>query len=161
MPETGQSTVVIANGKLFFTCYKPLGADSELSAEIIAYCANAKNGEILWERSIEASYPLRLSGCFSDSTSPPPVTDGERVVFFNASGMVVCFDFNGKELWRQEAMAVGRSQPFLVNGNVIYTRQLIMPEEGKFGHEHKNAPKELWTQLEALDLTTGEEHLAF
>ena len=155
LPETGQSTVVIESGKLFYTCYQPLGKDSELGSDIIAYCADANSGEVLWERAIKGRYPLRLSGCFSDSTSPPAVTDGKRVCFFNASGTVACFDMNGKELWQRETMAVGRSQPFLLNGNVIYTRQLIMPKEGKFGHEHKDASTELWTQLEALDLTTG------
>ena len=139
LPETGQSTVVIFDGKLFYTCYQPLGADSELGSNIIAYCANAKSGKVLWQNTIEAKYPLRLSGCFADSTSPPAVTDGQRVCFFNASGAVVCFDMNGMELWRRDTMAVGRSQPFLVNGNVVYTKQSIMPDQGKFGHEHKNA----------------------
>jgi len=156
LPETGQSTVVINRGKLFYTCYVPLQEDSVLGSNIVAYCADANNGEVIWERKIPGSHPLRLSGCFSDSTSPPPVTDGKRVCFFNASGTIACFDLDGKELWRREKMAVGRSQPMLVDGKVIYTRQFIMPEEGKFGHEHKNAPLELWTQLEALDIATGK-----
>ena len=156
LPETGQSTVVISDGKLFYTCYQPLMADSELGSNIVAFCADAKSGKVLWQNTIEAKYPLRLSGCFADSTSPPAVTDGRHVCFFNASGTVVCFDMSGKELWRRETMAVGRSQPFLVNGKVVYTKQSIMPDQGKFGHEHKNAAKELWTQLEAFDLATGE-----
>ena len=156
LPETGQSTVVISNGRLFYTCYQPLGSDRQLGADIVAYCADAENGQVLWKKPIEGQYPLRLSGCFSDSTSPPAVTDGQRVCFFNASGTVVCFDMNGKQLWRRETMAVGRSQPFLVKSKVVYTKQSIMPEEGKFGHQNKNAPRKMWTQLEALDLASGE-----
>jgi hypothetical protein len=156
LPETGQSTVVIFDGKLFYTCYQPLGADSELGSNIVAYCADAKSGKVLWQKTIEAKHPLKLSGCFADSTSPPAVTDGQHVCFFNASGTAVCFDMDGRELWRRETMAVGRSQPFLVSGNVVYTKQSIMPTQGKFGHENKNAHRKMWTQLEALDLATGE-----
>ena len=156
LPETGQSTVVICDDKLFYTCYQPLDADSELGSDIVAYCADAGSGRVRWKRTIEAQHPLRLSGCFADSTSPPPVTDGKFVCFFNASGMVVCFDVEGNERWRRETMAVGRSQPFLLNDNVVYTRQLIMPQQGKFGHENKNAPREKWTQLEAFNLSTGD-----
>lgn len=156
LPETGQSTVVIKDGRLFYTCYQPLEADGELGSNIVAYCADAQTGDVLWQRKIRGQYPLRLSGCFSDSTSPPAVTDGERVCFFNASGTLTCFDMQGDQLWSREAMAVGRSQPFLVHGNVVFTKQTIMPKDGKFGHEHKDASQELWTQLEALELASGE-----
>lgn len=156
LPETGQSTVVIKDGKLFYTCYEPLKSDSDLGSDIIAHCADAETGEVLWQRTIAGRHPLRLSGCFSDSTSPPAVTDGELVCFFNASGTITCFDMKGNEVWSREAMAVGRSQPFLVDGSVVYTKQTIMPKDGEFGHEHKNARREQWTQLEALDLATGK-----
>ena len=156
LPETGQSTVVIKNGKLFYTCYETLSSDSALGSDIIAYCADAGTGEVLWQRTIAGQYPLRLSGCFSDSTSPPAVTDGELVCFFNASGTIACFDMDGNEVWSRESMAVGRSQPFLVDGSVVYTKQTIMPKDGEFGHEHQDAPREQWTQLEALDLASGK-----
>lgn len=155
LPETGQSTVVCSAGRLFYTCYQKLKGDSELASEIVAYCADAETGEVIWERNIPGEYPLRLSGCFADSTSPPPVTDGERVCFFNASGGITCFDLDGNQKWSRNLMAVARSQPFVVDGMVIYTKQMIMPKEGKFGHENENAPRDLWTQLEALELKTG------
>ena len=37
LPETGQSTVVIKDGRLFYTCYQPLEADGELGSNIVAY----------------------------------------------------------------------------------------------------------------------------
>ena len=156
LPETGQSTVVIFGDRLFYTCYVPVAADSSLGSNIVAYCAKAETGEIIWKRTINAKHPLRLSGCFSDSTSPPAVTDGKRVCFFNASGTIACFDMDGKPLWQKESMAVGRSQPFLQNGNVVYTRQSYMPVKGHFSHAHKNAPNSEWTQLQAISLATGK-----
>ncbi len=156
LPETGQSTVVISGGRLFYTRYTRLGAPAEIACDIVACCADAETGQVLWEQTIRAKHPLRVSGCFSDSTSPPAVTDGQRVCFFNASGTAACFDFSGRQLWQRETMAAGRSQPFLVDGRVVFTRQVYLPVNGNFGHEHKNAPPHEWTQLEALDLQTGE-----
>ncbi len=156
LPETGQSTVVISGGRLFYTRYARLGAPAEIASDIVACCADSETGQVLWEQTIRAEHPLRLSGCFSDSTSPPAVTDGQRVCFFNASGTAACFDFSGRQLWLRQTMAVGRSQPFLVDGRVVYTRQIYPPVQGNFGHEYKDAPHDQWTQLEALDLQTGK-----
>ena len=157
LPETGQSTVVSSNGKIFFTTLKPVDGDSSLGSDLVAWCCDASTGETIWTREIPAKHPLRLSGCFSDSSSPPPVTDGERVCFFNASGRISCFDFAGKEVWTREVMPVGRTNPFQIDGLVAFIRQTYMPDDhGHFTHEHKNALPGQWTQLEAFDLKTGE-----
>ena len=161
LPETGQSAVTVFGNRLFFTTMKQVDADAELGTDIVAWCCNADTGEVIWNRPVKAEHPLRLSGCFSDSSSPPPVTDGRYVVFFNASGRITCFDMDGKEQWSRGKMAVGRSQPFLqdgriVNSRLVYTRQKYMPEKGHFTHEHKDAPESLWTNLEAIDLETGD-----
>lgn len=157
LPETGQSTVTAWGDRLFFTILKPVDRDSQLGRNILAYCCRAKDGKVLWKREIRGEHPLRLSGCFSDSSAPPAVTDGERVVFFNASGTIACFDFKGRELWSVERLVVGRTQPFLRNGLAHYIRQKYTPDgKGHFTHEHKNAPLDQWTQLEALDIKSGE-----
>lgn len=157
LPETGQSTVVSSNGMIFFTTLKPVDEDSSLGSDLVAWCCDASTGETIWTREIPAKHPLRLSGCFSDSSSPPPVTDGDRVCFFNASGRISCFDFAGEELWTREVMPVGRTNPFQIDGLVAFIRQTYMPDDhGHFTHEHKNAPLDQWTQLEAFDLKTGE-----
>lgn len=157
LPETGQSTVVVWGDRLFFTTMKPVDHDSKLGSDIVAWCCDAKTGETLWTQDVPAKHPLRLSGCFSDSSSPPAVTDGKHVCFFNASGRISCFDFDGKEVWTREDMPVGRTQPFLVDGNVIFIRQKYMPVEGHFTHEHKDAAADMWTNLQGLDLATGKE----
>ena len=157
LPETGQSTVVCWGNRIFFTTCRPVDEDSTLASDIDAWCCDMNTGETIWKQRIPAAQPLRLSGCFSDSTGPPPVTDGNHVCFFNASGAIACFDMDGKQVWYKEMMAVGRSQPFLVGDDVVFTKQTYMPDNhGHFTHEHKNAPLEKWTQLQALDLATGE-----
>lgn len=157
LPETGQSTVVSSDGQIFFTTLTPVSEDSSLGSDLVAWCCDASTGETIWTREIPAEHPLRLSGCFSDSSSPPPVTDGERVCFFNASGRISCFDFEGTEQWTREVMPVGRTNPFQIDGLVAFIRQTYMPDDhGHFTHEHRNAPLDQWTQLEAFDLKTGE-----
>ncbi|MCR9202861.1 MAG: alpha/beta hydrolase fold domain-containing protein [Planctomycetaceae bacterium] len=157
LPETGQSTVVVWDDRLYFTTMMPVQQDAALGSDIECWCCSAATGETLWKHALRADHPLRLSGCFSDSSAPPPVTDGQYVCFFNASGSIACFNRHGEKIWTRDIMAVGRSQPFLHNGWVIFTRQNYMPVEGHFTHEHKSAPPELWTNLQALNLATGEE----
>lgn len=161
LPETGQSTVTIWDRKLFFTTLEEVDGDAQLGQNIVAWCCDADTGKTLWTRVIEGKFPLRLSGCFSDSSAPPAVTDGQRVCFFNASGRIACFDFDGELQWSQDTMAVGRSQPFLLNDAVVFTRQNYMPDaHGHFTHDHKDAPREQWTQLQAVDMATGQVNWA-
>ena len=157
LPETGQNTPIISKGNVFFSTYQRFEKDTKIGKDITTWCCDAATGEIIWKRDIPAKYNLRVSGCFSDSTAPPAVSDGEHVVFINASGAVECFTHEGKPVWRQEFLSVGRTMPFLHDGKVVFTRQQYPPEpSGKFPHKYKNAPKEMWTQLQALDIRTGE-----
>ncbi|MEP3480963.1 MAG: alpha/beta hydrolase fold domain-containing protein [Fuerstiella sp.] len=157
LPETGQSTVVVWGDRLFFTTMKSVDQNSELASDVVAWCCDANTGATLWTQDIPAKHPLRLSGCFSDSSAVPAVTDGKHVCFFNASGRISCFDFHGKQVWTSESMPVGRTQPFIVDGNVIFVRQKYMPVDGHFTHEHKDAAEDMWTNLQALNLATGDE----
>jgi len=111
LPETGQSTPVITRGKVFFSTIKEVEGDAELANDIVAWCCDSKTGKVLWRREIKGKFPLRISGAFSDSSSPPAVCDGERVVFINASGTIACFDLDGVELWNRELLSVGRTLP--------------------------------------------------
>ncbi|TWU06463.1 outer membrane protein assembly factor BamB family protein [Stieleria varia] len=157
LPETGQSNVALSEDRLFFTTMAEVDQDSALGQDIVAWCCDSQTGETLWTRVIKARHPLRLSGCFSDSSAPPPVTDGQHVCFFNASGRITCFDLEGTELWSLDAMPVGRTMPFMVDGNVVFIRQHYMPDAtGNFTHEHEHEPVERWTQLQALEMSTGK-----
>ena len=156
LPETGQSTPVISKGKVFFTTLKSVVSDAEVGKDIIAWCCDALTGTLLWKKEIVGKHPLRLSGCFSDSSAPPPVTDGEHVVFINASSGISCFTLDGDPVWKQDFFTVGRCLPFLHKGRIVFTRQIYTPEKnGRFPHKYANAPKEMWTQLQALDIKTG------
>ena len=158
LPETGQSTPVITRGKVFFSTIKEVEGDAELANDIVAWCCDSKTGKVLWRREIKGKFPLRISGAFSDSSSPPAVCDGERVVFINASGTIACFDLDGVELWNRELLSVGRTLPFMSEGNLVYTRQMYPPTpEGKFPHTYADVPLDRWTQLHAVNMKTGQD----
>ena len=157
LPETGQSTPVIAKGKVFFSTLKPVEADSTLGKDIISWCCDAGSGKVLWKREIVGKHPLRLSGCFSDSSAPPAVVADNRVIFLNASGRITCFDLKGKSLWSKPLLSVGRTLPFLHGNRYVFTRQIYPPEpNGVFPHKYADSPKEMWTQLQALDIKSGK-----
>ncbi|MGY8696543.1 MAG: outer membrane protein assembly factor BamB family protein, partial [Verrucomicrobiia bacterium] len=137
LPETGQSTPVVSGGKVFFTTVKEVDADAEVARDVVAWCCDVETGKVLWQRDIPGKHFLRISGAFSDSSAPPAVSDGKRVVFVNASGGIACFDLNGKALWNRDLFSVGRGVPFLSAGKLVYTRQIYPPtEEGKFPHSY-------------------------
>jgi hypothetical protein len=80
------------------------------------------------------------------------------VAFVNASGGIACFDLKGKPLWNRDSLSVGRSLPFLNAGNLIYTRLIYPPTaEGKFPHIYADEGLEMWTQLHALNMKTGDD----
>ena len=156
LPETGQSPVTVSRGRVFYSHLKPLTADATIGRHVIACCADASTGKLLWQREIPGRFDLRLSGCFSDSSSPPAVAVGDTVCFINASGTIDSFDFEGNLRWSREILVAGRTIPFVHEGRVVYLRQVYPPDaSGNFTHEHAHAPREEWTQLEALDLKTG------
>lgn len=157
LPETGQSTPVVAGDKVFFTTLKPVEEDSEIGKDIVAWCCSAKTGKVLWQQKIAGEHPLRLSGCFSDSSAPSAVCDGHHVVFINASGTIACFNLDGTPVWSKPILSAGRTLPFLHNGSVVFIRQIYPPEpNGTFPHKYKDSPKDMWTQLQAISMDTGE-----
>ena len=124
MPSTGQGTPIISNGKVFVTSHERIKEDSETGSAIVGICLDAKTGKKLWQRKIEGTRTTDLSSLFSDNTAASPVSDGERVVFMNVGGTIVCFDFEGKEIWREKWTPFGRHharahEPILHDGQVI------------------------------------------
>ena len=158
LPETGQSAVTVWGDRLFFSTIKPVKEKTNLASTIVAYCCDSSNGKVLWTREIEAEYALKISSPFADSSAIPAVTDGERVCFFNASGKIVCYDMDGKELWQRETIPARRCNPFMLNQSVVYVKQGYGPmASGVFQNKGgKYNDRKFWGQVQALNMKTGE-----
>jgi outer membrane protein assembly factor BamB len=117
--ETGQSTPVVVGNKTFLTCFKPVKESTKEGKDLLALCYDATTGKLLWERELPGDAITRISGCFGDNSGPAPVSDGKTVCFFNASGLIKNYDFEGKEQWSVNIKNSRRSNPYLLDGVLI------------------------------------------
>lgn len=154
LPNGGQSGIAVWQDKLFLTTFsKDAGDEKLMSAAVEGHCIDANTGKILWSVPLPGVVKSPMQYPYSDSTTPTPVTDGKRVVFTNASGVMAAFDFEGVELWRRHWTPWGRPFPFnkqhepiLYNGVVVNVEPQDGNPEDVFG----------WNYLRGIDIKTGK-----
>lgn len=130
LPETGHSGIAVHRDKLFLTCFRKLTADDNRpkgtwASETKGYCLDAKTGKILWNCELPGQRPNQVNGTFTDSTTPTPISFGERVWFVNAGGFMACYTHQGKLVWEEEfdvrtKHSAKQFQPFLHEDNLYY-----------------------------------------
>jgi outer membrane protein assembly factor BamB len=65
------------------------------------YCLDKVTGKVLWERAAVIGAPRTKRHTKSSQASSTPVTDGRRVIaVFGSAGVMIAWDYVGKELWR-------------------------------------------------------------
>lgn len=134
LPESGQGSVIAWENRLFVTSNVPWKESSKsednqkrkgpMGTDIVGYCLDAKSGKILWQVTLKGTRLKLYGGPFSDSTAPSPITDGKYVWFFNVSGMIGCYDFDGNEIWTHSwtprgIMANRQFEPLLVRDVIL------------------------------------------
>jgi len=160
LPNAGQSGIAVWGDHLFLTTFAQgeghgTGKRAQFSSKVIGICVDAKAGAKLWQVALDAAAPSPMMYAYSDSTSPTPVTNGEVVVFTNASGAMAAFDFAGNELWRRTWTPWSdddgypfnkQHEPILIGGEIVN----LEPLDGN--------PKEKpgWNYLRGIDIRTGE-----
>ena len=181
LPESGQGSVIAWGDRLFVTSNvawedgtkidKNQKRKGPMGTDINGYCLDANTGEILWQVTLKGTRLKLYAGPFSDSTAPSPITDGKYVWFYNVSGMIGCYDFEGHEIWTHAwtprgIMANRQFEPILVRdvilnievldkSTVIDERSLVDNEMvTKLKSEHGN--KGYLTYIHAYDKLTGE-----
>ncbi len=95
LPDKGNSTPVVWEDRIFVT--QAMVAEKTRGV----MCFDRKAGKLLWQSSVSVNENEP-----THDTNPPgsssPVTDGERVIAWFGSAGIVCYDLDGKELWRRE-----------------------------------------------------------
>ena len=93
LPGPGNSSPIVWDRKVFIT--QASGDKRELMG------FDRADGKLLWRSgtSYEGKDPSHETNPHASST---PVTDGERVIAWFGSAGLVCYDVNGKELWRRD-----------------------------------------------------------
>lgn len=92
LPGASASVPVIWGDSVFLT------TAIEAEQKLIGLCFDAATGKEKWRKVIADG--LRWDER-SNLASPSPVTDGERVYFFFATGDLAAFDFGGNEKWKR------------------------------------------------------------
>ena len=117
LPSAGNSTPIIWGDRVFITQANDVtqwppkvpanfAGGSSAGGHAIAekrsvMCFNRTDGKLLWQRDVvykekEITHPT------NPFCSASPVTDGERVIASHGSAGLVCYDFDGKELWKYD-----------------------------------------------------------
>ncbi|MXY28071.1 PQQ-binding-like beta-propeller repeat protein [Candidatus Poribacteria bacterium] len=139
LPGEAGSTPVVSGNKIFLT--------SAEGDALVLMCISTK-GEELWRRTIAHGNRI-VRGGEGNSAAPSPVTDGEHVWAFFGTGDLVCYDFQGNEVWHTNiAKRYGRFNLYFVMASTP-----LLDKDRLYMHLiHSNA----WLVL-ALDKMTGEE----
>ncbi|HYV38423.1 MAG TPA: PQQ-binding-like beta-propeller repeat protein, partial [Gemmataceae bacterium] len=95
MPGKAGATPVIWGDRLFVSSGD--GKDNVL------LCLDTA-GKTLWKRKIGAAGRFKVNTGETNDAANSPSTDGKNVYAFDGSGNLVCFDFDGKEIWRFNAV---------------------------------------------------------
>ena len=154
LPNGGQSGIAVWGNRLFLTTFEPYTPGApKTSSVILGHAIDANTGKILWSVRLEGSVPSPMMYAYSDSTSPSPITDGKYVWFFNASGEMGCWDFNGKEIWRRQYKPWGEPYPFNKQHEpILYGDTILNVEPQDPGPDQKPG----WNYLRGIDKLTGK-----
>ena len=90
LPGPGGATPVVWNDRIFVT-----SADGD---DLVLICVST-DGKELWRRKVATGNQL-ARGNEGNSASPSPVTDGQHVWVFFGTGVLACYDFDGREVWK-------------------------------------------------------------
>jgi outer membrane protein assembly factor BamB len=96
LPGPGNSSPIVWGNKIVIT-----QSLDKKGAERAVLCFDRADGKLLWQRSVSfhGEEPTHETNPYCAAS---PVTDGERVIVWHGSAGVVCYDLDGKELWRRD-----------------------------------------------------------
>ena len=137
LPGPGNSSPIVSRGRVYVTCAEDSGRRRNL------YCFDRRTGEKIWTRTVTfpAIEPTHRSNPYCGST---PVADGSRVIVWQGSAGVFCYDMDGRQLWKTELGSVRHDWGY-ASSPIIHDAKVIL----NFGPGER-------TFLAALDLKTGD-----
>ncbi len=118
------------------------------------YSLDLATGKVVWQRDAFVGKPMTKRHFKSSQANATPVTNGQHIVaVFGSIGLMVCYDMNGKELWKKEIGALDSGwflDPSYQWGHssspIIYKSSVIVQADQSRG-----------SFIAAFDLSTGRE----
>ncbi len=121
VPSFSHSSPIIWGDRIFMT-----GGDAETQK---AFCYDTKTGALLWTKNVEITRrpDYEPPDIMEDTgaAASTPATDGKRFYAIYATGDLVAFDFNGKQLW-DESFGVPDSIYGYATSLVTYKNNVIV-----------------------------------
>jgi len=141
VPGKGHSSPIVWGDRVFVTTCEEAKKTREL------LCFDANTGKRLWQKVVLTA-PLEKKNNLNSYASGTPATDGRRiwVAFLEAPKIwVVCYDFDGKEIWRRSPGEFYSVHGFC-SSPLLYKDRVIL-----------NADQDAVAYIVALDQATGAE----
>ena len=157
LPNAGQGGIAIAGDRIFVETFPEQAADGpRQSNRVLGHCIDRATGKLLWSVELTGGRASPQMYAFSDSTSWSPIADDTRVWFFNSSGVMLCCDHKGTQLWRREFRTQPDAYPFNRQCEPIRCGDVILTVEPiDRNHERYNRETDDWNYLHATDCATG------
>ena len=116
--DSGQSTPIVAQGRIFLTTYHK--ADRELATVAL----DRQTGRLLWKQKVPVERIEELHPTMGSPAAATPACDGERLFVFFGSYGLLCYDLEGRKLWEHKLGPFrdeygASSSPMLVDDKVI------------------------------------------
>ena len=143
---SGHGSLCIVGDRIFFTAF-----DGKETLETIAL--NGRDGALLWRQTVK---PEKLESYFAKLGSPATSTcasDGRSVVSYFGSVGLLCYDLDGRELWRVpmplpktlDGFGSGTS-PIIQDGLVYLLRDEDGPGQGLYAFDVKSG-RQIWKRM--------------
>ncbi len=150
LPGPGGSTPSIWDKHIFLTC---------VDGKDLVLIGIDTSGKELWKKVI-GSGNQNVRGDEGNYASPSTSTDGKNVWAFVGNGVMACYDFAGKEIWKLDLqerygkfnIQFGLSSTPVLDGDKLYM-QLIHSGGAHVIAFDKNTGKEVWHTKRPSDAT--------
>jgi outer membrane protein assembly factor BamB len=103
-------------------------------SDLVLLAISAKDGSVVW-REVVTGGNQDARGGEGNSASPSPATDGEHVWVFFSTGILACYDWNGKPVWKLDCnerfgaidIQFGMTSTPVLDGDALYLQLLHGP----------------------------------
>ncbi|MBC8217066.1 MAG: PQQ-binding-like beta-propeller repeat protein, partial [Planctomycetes bacterium] len=152
LPGSSAATPIVCKDRIFLS-----GIDASKKT-LLATCLDRKDGKVLWQKEIAEGINRDKRSTFAAASA---VTDGKIVVFFYATGDMICYDLDGGQKWARNIQKdygtfaflwTFASSPTLFDGRLyLQVLQRDVPVSGRGLAGEKNE-----SYILAMDPQTGK-----
>lgn len=157
LPALGFNSPVVWEDKVFVS-----GGDEDIQ-EI--YCIDAHTGKLVWQKPVEQSSSQDELEVTEDTgyAAPSLTVDGKHVYGIFATGMLACFDFNGKSVWVRD-LGIPENHYGHSSSLILYAQNLIVQfdhgKEQKLMAFNKQTGKTKWVRKREVDMSWASPVIA-